>query len=152
MLTISACSVPATPSSRRLRWAVFRTWPLASVRPTELDDLAQGLELLGARLLVDAVEQAQALRLQRLGGGDVGEDHEVLDQPVRVEALAEGDRQDLALVGEHDAPLGEVEVRRLAQARARAPRPAAQSGVMTGSSSGAVVASGRPSAAAWAWE
>ena len=27
--------------------------------------------------------------LQRLGRGDVGEDHELLDQPVRVEALDE---------------------------------------------------------------
>ena len=73
---------------------------------------------------MDAVEQAQALRLQRLGGGDVGEDHEVLDQPVGVEALAEGDGKHLAVVGEDDAALGEVEVQRLAQvARLRAPLP-----------------------------
>ncbi len=78
-------------------------------------DLAQGIELLWARLLVDAVEQAQALGLQGLGGGDVGQDHEVLDHAVGVEALAEGDRQHLALVGEDDAALGEIEVQRLAQ-------------------------------------
>ena len=71
---------------------------------------------------MDAVEQAQALRLQRLGGGDVGEDHEVLDQPVGVEALAEGDGKHLAVVGEDDAALGEVEVQRLAQVARRVRR------------------------------
>ena len=79
-----------------------------------LDDLAQGFELFRARFLVDAVEQAQALFLERLGGCDVGEDHELLDDAVGVEALAEGDGQDAALVGEHDPALGEVEVQRLA--------------------------------------
>ena len=80
-----------------------------------VDDGAQRLELLRGGLLVDAVEEAELLRLERLGGGDVGEDHEVLDQPVGVEALAEGDGEDLALVGEDDAALGEVEVQRLAE-------------------------------------
>ena len=98
-----------------------------------LDDLAQRLELLRARLLVDAVEQMDALRLQRLGGGDVGEDHEVLDHAVGVEAVAEGDREHLALVGEDDPPLGQVEVQRLRGRRGPcAPRvQAAQSGRMT---------------------
>ena len=117
------------------------------------DDLAQRLELLGVRLLVDAVEQVDALRFQRLGGGDVGEDHEVLDDPVGVEAVAEGDRQDLALVGEDDPALGQVEVERRPHRRGpcapppRRPRAAR----MTASTNGAVASSGRPSAASWAW-
>ena len=58
-------------------------------------------QLLAARRLVDAVHDRRLLRLQRLGRGDIGGDHIILDQPVRVEPLARRDRQDPALLVEH---------------------------------------------------
>ena len=67
-------------------------------------------QLLAARPLVDAVHHRRFLLLQRLGRGDVGGDHIILDQPVRVQSLARRDRQDAALLVEHDAALGEVEL------------------------------------------
>ena len=39
------------------------------------------------RLVVYTVNQRQRFFLQRLGGCDVGEDHALFDQPVRVEPL-----------------------------------------------------------------
>ena len=71
-------------------------------------------QFLAARRLVDAVHHRRLLLLQRLGRGDVGGDHIILDQPVRVEPLARRDRQDAALLVEHHAALGEVELERLA--------------------------------------
>jgi len=74
---------------------------------------------------VDAVHHRRLLRLQRLGGGDVGGDHVILDQPVRIEPLARGDRHDPALLVEDDAAFGQVEVERLARiARLRQRAPA----------------------------
>ncbi len=123
MLIISACSVPATPSSRRLSCDGLEHLALGQRHAEALDGLAQRLQLLGAGLLVDAVEQAHLLRLQRLGGGDIGEDHEVLDHPVRIQPVAEGDRQHLALVRQDDPPLGQVEVQRLALVAGQRGRP-----------------------------
>ena len=71
-------------------------------------------QLLAARRLVDAVHDRRLLRLQRPGCGDVGGDHEILDQPVRVEPVARRDRRDAALFVEHHAALGDVELERLA--------------------------------------
>ena len=68
---------------------------------------------LPRRRFVDAVHDGGLLRLQRLCGGDVGGDHVILDQPVRVEPLARGDREDAPLLVEHDPPLGQVEIERL---------------------------------------
>ena len=84
-----------------------------------LDDLAEcefeveGLqiilqrdELLAARRFVDAVHDWRLFRFEGARGRDVGGDHEVLDQPVSIEAVARGDRGDPALLVEHDAPFG----------------------------------------------
>ncbi len=71
-------------------------------------------QLLAARRFVDAVHDRRLLRLQRAGGGDVGGDHEVLDQAVRLEPVARGDRGDAALLVEHHAALGNVELERFA--------------------------------------
>ena len=71
-------------------------------------------QFLAARRLVDAVHDRRLLRLQRAGGGDVGGDHIVLDQPVRVEPVARRDRGDAPLLVEHHAALGNVELERLA--------------------------------------
>jgi hypothetical protein len=58
---------------------------------------------------VDAVDARPPPRLQLLGRGDIGEDHELLDQPVAVEALARLDRHRVLLGIEHDAILDQVE-------------------------------------------
>ena len=71
-------------------------------------------QFLAARRLVDAIHDRRLLRLQRPGGRDVGGDHEVLDQPVRVEPIARRDRRDAPLLVEHHPALGDVELQRLA--------------------------------------
>ena len=48
------------------------------------------------------------------GRGDVGGDHIILDQPVRVEPVARRDRGDPALLVEHHPALGQVELERVA--------------------------------------
>ena len=60
---------------------------------------------------------------QRLRGGDVGEDHELLDQPVRVEPLPEREGFDRAVVGQHDPAFWQVEIERLARFARRVRRP-----------------------------
>ena len=72
-----------------------------------------------------AVDRRRArLASERLGGGDVGLDHELLDQAMRLEPLRAHHALDPALRVEHDLALGQVEVERLApvagRARARA--------------------------------
>ena len=52
--------------------------------------------------------------LQRLGGGDVGEDHELLDQPMRVESLRPADAGELSLGIDHQLAFGQVQVERIA--------------------------------------
>ena len=71
-------------------------------------------QFLAARDLVDAVHDRRLLAFQGLGRGDVGGDHIILDQPVRVQSLARGDREDATRLVKHDAALGEVEFERLA--------------------------------------
>ena len=56
--------------------------------------------------------------LQRLRRGDVRRDHELLDQPVAVEALARHDPVDAALVVEKDPPLRQIEIESAAACRA----------------------------------
>ena len=87
------------PSRRRRRSMMrLKVAGLDHLAERELD--VEGLEivlqrdqLLAARRLVDAVHDRRLLRLERLGRGDVGGDHVILDQPVRVEPLARRDRQ-----------------------------------------------------------
>ena len=79
-----------------------------------VEELAQRLDLLQRRLVVHAIDQRHARLLQRLGGGDIGEDHELLDQPVRLEPLRGDDAIDRAVGLEQDFPLGQIEVERTA--------------------------------------
>ena len=50
------------------------------------EEFAQRLDLLQRRLVVHAIDQRHARLLERFGGRHVGEDHELLDQPVRTPA------------------------------------------------------------------
>ncbi len=64
---------------------------------------------------MDAIDHRVGLAFERLGRGDVGGDHEILDHAVRVEPLAQGDLGDLAVLVEHDAALGQIELERVAR-------------------------------------
>ncbi len=75
-----------------------------------LEKLAQGLELGRVRRIVDAVHAGLVQFFQRLGGGDVGGDHEFFNQLVAVETLAPLDARDMALGIQDDAALREIEV------------------------------------------
>src|SRR3546814_7325502 len=64
-----------------------------SQRELEIEGLEIILErdqLLAARRLVDAVHDGRLLRLQRLRRRDIGSDHIILDQLVRVEPFTRG--------------------------------------------------------------
>ena len=61
-----------------------------------------------------AVNQRRALGFQCFGGGDVGLDHELLDQPHRVQTLRRGDARDHAIVADIDLALGQVQFQRRA--------------------------------------
>ena len=56
--------------------------------------------------------QACCREFQLLGGGDIGEDHEFLDQPVAVEPGARDDGNRAPVAVEHDLVLGQVELQR----------------------------------------
>ena len=75
-----------------------------------VEESAQGLQLLRVRRVVDAVHARLPRRLQRLGGGDVGGDHEFLDQPMAVEPVPFLDVGDGAIVVEDDPALGQIDL------------------------------------------
>ena len=51
---------------------------------------------------------------ERLGGGDIGEDHELLDQPMRVEPLGPAHVLEPSLGIENKLALGQIEIERIA--------------------------------------
>ncbi len=57
--------------------------------------------------------------LEFLGGGDIGEDHEFLDQPVAVEPRSGNDRDRAPLGVEHDPVLADVELESAARGAGR---------------------------------
>ena len=59
---------------------------------------------------MDAVDQRYLGALQRFGGGDIGEDHELLDQPVGIEPLRRHHAIDRVVRGEHDLAFRDVEI------------------------------------------
>ena len=56
-----------------------------------VEEVPQVLELLCAGLVVHAIDEGRALGFERLRGRHVGLDHELLDEPVRGEALRHDD-------------------------------------------------------------
>ena len=65
------------------------------------------------------IDQRRPFCLELLGGGDIGRDHELLDQPMGVETGRGDDVADAALLVEQDLPLGQIEV----EGRALVARP-----------------------------
>ena len=53
-------------------------------------------------------------RLERLGGGDIGENHEFFDQPMRLEPLRPPDARETPVLVEDQLALGQVEIERIA--------------------------------------
>ena len=97
------------------------------VEHRRLDDLAHGKahveafeivfqrdQLFARRRFVDAIDDRRLLRFQHLRRSDIGDDHIILDHAVRIEAFADRDLYNLALVVEHHALFGEIEIERLA--------------------------------------
>ncbi len=93
-----------------------------------LQIILQRGQLLARGRFVDAVHDRGLLRLQRLGGGDVGGDHVILDQPVRIEPRTRRDREDAPLLIQHHPSFGQVEVERLARIPRLGQRPPAVPG------------------------
>ena len=62
---------------------------------------------------MDAEQQRSLAAGQFLGRGDIGQDHQFLDQTMRVEAFAEIDRLDAPVRGQFDPAFRQVQVQRL---------------------------------------
>src|SRR6185437_4864723 len=77
-------------------------------------ELDQTVELLGARRIMGAIEQRRMRGLKRLRGSDIGEDHELLDQPMRLESLGPAHVLQPSLGIENKLALGEIEIERAA--------------------------------------
>ena len=60
------------------------------------------------------VDQRRLALFQRFGGADIGLHHHLLDQFVRLQRLARGDRDDLALGADDDAALSAFDLQRSA--------------------------------------
>ena len=87
-----------------------------------------------------AVDQMRLLGFERLGGGDIGEDHEFLDHLVGVEAWRGQHAIHCAVVFQQDLALGQVEIERRSFWSARFSSPHRR----------AITVSGlRPAAAGW---
>ena len=67
-------------------------------------------ELLLRGLIMHAIDQGRALGFKFFGRGDVGRDHELLDQPMRVEAERGSDAAHAPGFVELDLALGQIEV------------------------------------------
>ena len=89
--------------------------PLGQREPRALGHFAQAFQLFGAGFFVHAKQQGLFQPLQFLGGGDIGQNHELLDQLMRIKARAIGDRGDAAVLAQDDLAFGQIKVQRLAR-------------------------------------
>ncbi len=95
--------------------AAGRLFALGPFQADGRQEVGQPDDLLLRRFLVDAIDLRQAVLLQFLGGADVCLDHELFDQLVSVEAVAQRDRGDLAVLTDAHAALGQVQLQRFAR-------------------------------------
>ena len=79
-----------------------------------LQEFLQVVNLLQRRFVVHPVDQRQRLLFQHFGRCDVGEDHEFLDQFMRIEPLRHDHAIDGAIGLQQDLALGNVEIERIA--------------------------------------
>ncbi len=78
------------------------------------EELDQVVELLDARRVMGAIDERRMRGFERLGGGDIGEDHEFLDQPMRFQPLRPSHVLEPPLAVENELALGQVEIERVA--------------------------------------
>ena len=140
---------PFTRARMALKWAARSALALGELHADRRQKLRQRGELFARRFVMGAVDQLLPILLQRLGGGDIGEDHEFLDQPMRLESRRNDDAVEGAVGLQQNLALGQIEIERRAHiARVfRAPHRRPKAAAARASSSGAVVSSGRPSIA-----
>ncbi len=110
--TSSAVGVARVSARMRLNWAGLSVPDFGSLIPIVLEELPERSELLLRRAVVDAIDQRRSLRLQGLGRGDIGGDHELLDQAMGVEPGRARHAPHAALVVEQDLPFRQIEVER----------------------------------------
>ena len=72
------------------------------------------MNLLLGRFIMHPIDKRQRLLFKHFGRGDVGEDHEFLDQAVRVEPLRHDDAIDCAVRLQQDLSFGQIEIERIA--------------------------------------
>src|SRR3546814_17229199 len=84
--------------------------PLGEVDTQARQYLGESVDLFGVGALMHPVHAGLAPCLQGLGGADVGQYHELLDQHVRLEAVADADLSDVAGVVEDDPLLRDFQV------------------------------------------
>ena len=94
----------------RLKSRGRSTLPARQPQVERLQELAQRLQLLAARLIVHPVHRRRLAFFQRFGGGDVGGDHEFLDQLVTVQTLTQFDAGDAAVGADQHAPLRHLQL------------------------------------------
>ena len=79
-----------------------------------VQELAQRFHAFARGFVMHAIDQRRAGALQRFRRRDIGEDHEFLDQPVRVEPLRNDHAIQRAVGLEQDFSLGQIEIERTA--------------------------------------
>ncbi len=94
-----------------------RALRLGSSMPIDAQELAERLPASPAGLVVHAIDQRRLLAFQRLGCGNVGEDHELLDQPCAHRAASGRHTVDRAVLLQQQLALGQVEIERAARLR-----------------------------------
>ena len=72
------------------------------------------MEFFDRRFIMHAVDQRHARFFKRLGSGNVGEDHELFDQFVRILPFRRHHAVDGAVGLEQNFTLGQIEIERLA--------------------------------------
>ena len=77
--------------------------------------IGKGEQLFLGRFLVHAIDQRHARLFQRLRRRHIGQHHEFLDQAHGFQAFSKRDGGNLAVGADLDAPLGQIEVERIAR-------------------------------------
>ena len=96
--------------------------PLGQRQPRRLRHFAQGIELHGAWLFMHTKELRRLARNKLFCGTNIGKHHELLDHTVRIKPLGIINRNNLALVIQHNLALWQIKLKRLAHSPRRPKR------------------------------